>query len=239
MDKGVDGLMENVYGRFLAKPRADFKVGYKELMKTGVTEGTQLPGDEYPAKERYPTSVVNWLETMTSVGSFDMLLSKTILHYYCFAEGLPGTKWCCLKHGSERITDKLYEILTTIQPFKKNVRFQFGRRVNHVNYHQCSSNLYRPDQPPHHPDHLKDASFHPCQDPGVMSVTSNGASDINHPMYSQVVLTVSPQCMRYMDLSKRSSLCMLTPGPSIKVGIKFEQNWWADQNITGGQSVTD
>ncbi|KAG7091716.1 hypothetical protein E1B28_008117 [Marasmius oreades] len=327
VNEGVEALMKNVYGRFLAKLRADFRVGYEELMKYDehstrsfmafveleAWKDPNPPGDEYPAKERYPTSVVNWLETMTSsVGSFDMSLSETILHYYCFAEGLPNTEWRCVKHGSEKITDKLYEILTTTDPFKTNVTIRFGSRVTRVNYHRDPPPPPRnppghPDDPPRHPDdppchpddppchpddppchpddppchpddppchpddppchpddppcHPDDPPCHPDDPPRqpddpprhpdytkdmVMSVTSDNTSNTIRPMYSQVVLTVSPQCMRYIDLStcvldynQRSSLLMLTPGPSVKVGIKFKRNWWADQNITGGQSATD
>ncbi|KAG7096239.1 hypothetical protein E1B28_003688 [Marasmius oreades] len=278
VDKGVDALMKNVYGRFLAKLRADFEDGYEELMRYDEYSTRSFmafveleswkdpnpPGDEYPAKERYPTSVVNWLETMTSsVGSFDMSLSETILHYYCFAEGLPDTKWRCVLHGSERITDKLYQILTKTQPFKKNVQFHLRSRVTGVNYHRRFGIPQRPgylprdpDQPSRHPENLpsrpedsprhREDPYRGTPIPSVMTITSDGSSDTRPILFSQVVLTVSPQCMRYMDLStcmldysQRSSLLMLTPGPSVKVGMKFDRNWWADQNITGGQSATD
>jgi monoamine oxidase len=64
--------------------------------------------------------------------------------------------------------------------------------------------------------------------------------------YSHVVLAISPQCMRFIDLStcmldyaQRSALLMLQPGPSIKVGMKFSNSWWGEQGIKGGQSTTD
>jgi hypothetical protein len=71
-------------------------------------------------------------------------------------------------------------------------------------------------------------------------------ADFVNSEYSHVVLAISPQCMRYVDLQtcqldygQKSALLMLQPGPSTKVGMKFKTNWWLKQDIKGGQSTTD
>ncbi|KAG7091713.1 hypothetical protein E1B28_008114 [Marasmius oreades] len=232
---GISKLMDNVYGRFLAMLRKEFKEGYKELMKydehstrsfmafVHLEEWVDSSGKTYPRKDLYPTSVINWLETMTySTGWFDRAFSETVLEALAFAEGLPKpAEFRCVKDGSQRVTDKMVELLKT--KFKDSVAIYTGKPVASVTYDP--------------PDQSLSVTWKDSTNPNT-GHTSSG--------YSQVVLTISPQSMRQMDLStcrldygQRNALRMLQPGPSIKIGMKFKRNWWADQQITGGQSVTD
>ncbi|QRV92089.1 Flavin containing amine oxidoreductase [Ceratobasidium sp. AG-Ba] len=203
---GYDGLMRNVFGSFMAF------VSLPEIKKDGKLL--------YPAKVPYPSTVINWLETMWfSVGWFDRAFIETVLEMYAFDvhfknpynpdEKVPGTDWRCIEHGSQRITDALKKLMETDKTLKKMSPFIF-----HIKLRRRKS--------------------------------SDSSPFMAKEKYSHVVLAVSPQVMRYMDLStceldyaQRSALLMLHCGPSTKVGIKFKSNWWGALNITGGQSQTD
>ncbi|KAG8685578.1 hypothetical protein FRC11_010395, partial [Ceratobasidium sp. 423] len=82
VDKGMGNLMKNVYGRFLDKLKANFREGYAYLMQydcfstcSFMSEVTLEAEGEYPAKEPYPMSVINWLETRNfAPGWFDRAL---------------------------------------------------------------------------------------------------------------------------------------------------------------------
>ncbi|CAE6452533.1 unnamed protein product [Rhizoctonia solani] len=244
VDKGYDNLLNNVYARWLYALRKDFKKNFELLVakydkhstrslmafvEFPVVDDPETGEVIFPAKELYPTTVINWLETMAfSVGWFDRAFVETILEMYAFAEGLPDTKWRCVKHGSERITDAMKNKLETDETFKENVNIHLRHQVTSVVYDWNSGELTVSGQRRPKPDL-----------PDIEQFKKEG--------YSHVVLAVSPQVMRYIDLStceldytQRSALLMLSPGPSTKVGIKFKTNWWKEKfGINGGQSQTD
>ncbi|KAG8703918.1 hypothetical protein FRC08_002565 [Ceratobasidium sp. 394] len=227
---GYEKLMNNVYGRFLDALKAHYQDGCEALM-TFESHSTRsfmafvtMPEVKdpitdlifYPKKDLYPMEVINWLETMTfSVGWFDRSFTETILELLAFAEGDPGVIWKCVNKGSENITRAMETKLKT-SPYRDNVNFYLCHQATAVMFHPDSkaftlSGKPRPDQS--------------CEGSNIFPETK----------YSQVVLAISPQAMRYMDLStceldygQRSVLLMLQPGPSTKVGIKFKRSWWAD-----------
>ncbi|KAF8747653.1 Flavin containing amine oxidoreductase, partial [Rhizoctonia solani] len=243
-DQGYDRLMENVYARWLHRLRTDFNDALEYLVEhydkhstrslMAFVEFPEVIDNEtgqvvFPAKKLYPTTVINWLETMTfSAGWFDRAFVETILEMYAFAEGLPDTKWRCVKHGSERITDAMRERLETDETFKENVNIYLRHQVTSVVFNKASGELTISGKHRTKPDL-----------PDFDSFVKAG--------YSHVVLAVSPQVMRFIDLStceldytQKSALLMLSPGPSTKVGIKFKTNWWKEKfGINGGQSKTD
>ncbi|KAG8749062.1 hypothetical protein FRC11_011614 [Ceratobasidium sp. 423] len=112
--------------------------------------------------------------------------------------------------------------LKTDATLKNNVTVHLNRRVVRVDYRQAAG--------------LIDLHWKASSENG-----RDGSKD-----FTQVVLTVSPQVMRLIDLttckldySQRSAALLLQPGPSIKVGMRFKSNWWKGQDIKGGQSSTD
>ncbi|CCO37713.1 hypothetical protein BN14_11872 [Rhizoctonia solani AG-1 IB] len=220
VDKGYKNLLKNVFDRWLFSLRRDF-------------ENTIMGEEIFPKKDLYPTTVINWLETMAfSVGWFDQSFVETVLEMYVFAEGLPDTRWRCVKHGSQRITDAMKNRIETNKTFKKNINIHLFRQVTSV---VCDEDLGELTVSGEHRPvtgiKLKPTEIETFEEKG----------------YSHVVLAVSPQVMRYIDLStcqldysQRSALLTLSPGPSTKVGIKFKTNWWKERfGINGGQSQTD
>ncbi|KAG8738210.1 hypothetical protein FRC10_007146 [Ceratobasidium sp. 414] len=238
---GHDELMRNVYKRFLDALKANYKKGYEELMEydnhstRSLMAFVTLPeikdpatgGVLYPKKDLYPVEVINWLETMTfSVGWFDRAFSETILELLAFAEGDSKVVWKCVDKGSENIT-KAMEAKLKQDPYRDNVNFFFC--------HQTTAVVFDPDSK----TFTLSGKLRPGQNCG-------GFDKFPETKHSQVVLAISPQAMRYLDLStceldygQRSALLTLQPGLSTKVGIKFKRNWWADQHIIGGQCTTD
>ncbi|CAE6443259.1 hypothetical protein ACGC1H_005757 [Rhizoctonia solani] len=233
VDKGMTDLMKNVYERFLDKLKENFRKGYEYLMKydrhstrSFMSEETLEAEGKYSKKERYPTSVINWLETRNfAPGWFDRAFSETILELLAFDDGSGNVKWYCVKDGSQRIVDAMEQKLKTDSTLSNNVTIHQSSRVVHVGYQAIAGRM--------------DVHWKASSDQG---------SDGSRADYTYVALTVSPQCMRHIDLttcrldySQKSSLLMLQPGPSIKVGMRFKTNWWKEspQNITGGQSSTD
>ncbi|KAF9255513.1 amine oxidase [Marasmius fiardii PR-910] len=218
----IEGLTMNVFGRFLAQLRADHQQGYQSLMEYddhSVRSFMALvelrpwvdpkTGESFSAKERYPTPVINWLETMTTcVGEFDQI-----------PDFMEANDSDCRRHGSQRVADKMFEILTSTEPYRTNVKIHLNAQVTRIDYERRDQDMAVTWKSPKGTDGL--------------------AADI-------LRLAVSPSGMRYMDLStcmldygQRSALLMLQPAPAVKVGMKFKRNWWADQDITGGESSTD
>ncbi|KAG9127559.1 hypothetical protein FRC07_012304 [Ceratobasidium sp. 392] len=230
---GYAELMKIACRRFVDALKENYDDGYEQLMvydeystrafmafvkldeytnpKTGVT---------YLEKPLYPTTVINWLETMSfSSGWFDRAFSETILELLAFADGNSQTQWRCVKGGSDVITTTMLKRLQNDPNYKDNVKIHLCHQAATVEYDLGSkkfniSGKYRPSEK------LK----------GFEAFSKSGYS----------------QAMRYMDLSscrldyaQRSALLMLQPGPSTKVGMKFKSNWWAKQGIIGGQSTTD
>ncbi|EUC54418.1 flavin containing amine oxidase [Rhizoctonia solani AG-3 Rhs1AP] len=228
--KGMKKLMEDVCKRFLDKLKADPRDGYDYLMtydrysmRSFMSEVVLEEEGSYLRKERYPTSVINWLETRNfAPGWFDHAFSETILELLAFDDGSANVEWYCVKGGSQRIIDAMEKKLKDDPVLKKNVTIHRSRRVVRVDCHES---------------------------PDRMEVHWNAPSDRgSRHDYTYVALTVSPQCMRHIDLTtchldygQKSSILMLQPGPSIKVGMRFKNNWWNDDvhKITGGQSSTD
>ncbi|KAG8738208.1 hypothetical protein FRC10_007144 [Ceratobasidium sp. 414] len=242
---GYEELMKLVSERFLDVLMIDYEEGYKQLMQyddhsvRSLMAFVTLPrimgpiqGKVYPEKKPYPVQVINWLETMTSsAGSFDTSFTEAILDMLAFGEGKPegeSVEWCAVSQGSEKITDAMKKELEDDEHYKKNVAINLC--------HQATAVVFDPES--------NTFTLSGKSRPGQNCSGFDGFPE----KYSQVVLAISPQAMRYMDLStcqldycQRSSLLMLQPGPSIKVGIKFKSNWWGacPQNIPGGQSATD
>ncbi|KDN36989.1 hypothetical protein RSAG8_10442, partial [Rhizoctonia solani AG-8 WAC10335] len=230
----MNNLMKNVYERFLDKLKENFRKGYDCLMKydrhstrSFMSEEILEAEGEYSKKERYPTSVINWLETRNfAPGWFDRAFryaprhlidvyeaspristhgpfSKTILELLAFDDGSGNAKWYCVERvsdGSQRITDAIEQKLKTDPILKDNVRIHRSSRVVHVGYQGAAGRM--------------DVRW---------KASSNKGSDGSRADYTYVALTVFPQCMRHIDLttcrldySQKSSLLMLQPGPSIK-----------------------
>ncbi|EUC54401.1 flavin containing amine oxidase [Rhizoctonia solani AG-3 Rhs1AP] len=232
----MDYLMEGVYKWFVDKLKKNSETGYEYLMKydhhsthsfkfmAKVT--LEAEGADYPEKKPYPASAINWLETRNfAPGWFNRTFSEMILELLAFDDKLGNVSWYCVKGGSKKIVDAMEKRLTTDPILKKNVTFHRSRRVVRVSYQKNTGRMSI---------HWKALSI----------AGSNGLKDD----YTYVALTVSPQCMRLIDLttcgldySQKSTILMLQPGPLIKVGIRFKNNWWGEDphNITGGQSSTD
>ncbi|QRV92092.1 Flavin containing amine oxidoreductase [Ceratobasidium sp. AG-Ba] len=240
---GYNKLMDNVCARWVHALRTDHKKYFPKLLEydehstrslmafvTFPEVKDPITGEVlFEAKPKYPTEVINWLETMTfSAGWFDRAFVETILELYAFADGLPDTKWRCVRHGSQRITDAMKLKLETDETYKENVTIHLSHQVTSVVYNRDLGELTISGKRRPTPE---------SPDPTPFEVEEK---------YSQVILAVSPQVMRYMDLktcrldyTQRSALLMLSPGPSTKVGIKFTKNWWKELGIVGGQSQTD
>ncbi|QRV77268.1 Flavin containing amine oxidoreductase [Ceratobasidium sp. AG-Ba] len=240
--EGYTKLMDITCGRWIRALREDYEKNFPKLLELdeystrGVMAFKVWPEERdrdgkiiVEEKKRYPTAVINWLETMTySAGWFDRAFVETILESYAFAEGQKDVKWRCVRHGSQRITDAMKRKLENDEVYKSKVKI--------LRHHQVTSVDYKRE--------LGELTISGKRRPAANFPGST--SFIAEQKYSHVVLAVSPQVMRYMDLStceldynQRSALLLLSPGPSTKVGIKFKKNWWDELGIKGGQSQTD
>ncbi|KAG8719775.1 hypothetical protein FRC09_010643 [Ceratobasidium sp. 395] len=244
---GVTHLMRNVYGRFLDALRKDYAQGYKEVMVydnhstrslmafvTLPTITDPVTGLEvYPCKEPYPVEVINWLELMTfSVGWFDRSFSETIFELLAFSED-QVRPWSCVKDGSEQITNVMVQKMLNEEPWKDQVQIWLSQQVTAINFDKASGEF------------TISATPRPRSDPAGKYISASLMPDLGRK-YSHVVLAVSPQAMRYIDLStcqldygQRQALLALRPGPATKVGMIFNYDWWTPLGIVGSQSQTD
>ncbi|KIJ33672.1 hypothetical protein M422DRAFT_182968 [Sphaerobolus stellatus SS14] len=238
---GSENIMFDVYHKFLVKLQQDIETegedGWKYLQTFDTYSLRAYLAIAYepslhlnlPVKKGLPTDVINWLETFgNSTSSFDRALSEAVLDSMAFNEfgDELGVKvnWTCFDGGSQTLSDTMEDKIG-----KANITLE------------ATVISIAPADPSNR------------DSPMVVTYTTKDGATVTR-QYKHVISTVPLPSLRIMDLSQcgltpmqSTALRMLEYGPSIKIGIRFESQWWKTGtnledkilNITGGQSSTD
>ncbi|KAG8897661.1 hypothetical protein FRC01_011235 [Tulasnella sp. 417] len=214
--EGYSAVINDTFGPFVEALRQD-------LAPPGSRRGWQrmMRQDNHSARSymavacNLPMPTIRWCETMdTSTDSYDKAFSEACLDMVAF--GTDDTKWWCLDGGSEVLTAAMTNYIESHSPgsLQRNTRATGLRTVG---------------------------------DDKVSGITVS-VGDKSHT-FEHVISTIPLPVFRTLDISdprlfdvqQRNALRQLSYGPSVKIGIKFKSQWWAENglDIVGGQSYSD
>ncbi|KAF8153859.1 hypothetical protein B0H34DRAFT_661915 [Crassisporium funariophilum] len=233
---GPSTIVHDVINPFAEKLFNDLKnhttTGWEEMMQSDVYSTRAYMSLKYTPNpswglppDHLSNRVVNWLETFDkSTGWYDRGLTETVLEAIAFGQvGDAEIDWKCIDGGSHVLPE-------TIEAFIKKAS---GKAVV-KNTPVTAIGLENP----------KDSN-------SSLVVTTEGGQQRK---YAHVIATLPFPVLRTLDLTKanldvlqQNALRGLDYGPSIKVGMRFNETWWTigqDKSgekfdIVGGQSYTD
>ncbi|KAF4611779.1 hypothetical protein D9613_003929 [Agrocybe pediades] len=231
---GPSKIIDDVVGPFAQKLFYDLQnhttTGWDEMMRNDTYSTRAYMSFKYLPNsslglpnEHLRTRVINWVETFDkSTGWYDRALTETVLEAIAFGQAGGDIDWKCIDGGSSVLPETMVEYLSS----------KVGKDVVTLNAPVTAIGLE------------SNAS-----DSGM--VVNAGGKDHK---YSHVISTIPLPVLRTVDLSRskldivqENALRQLQYGPSIKVGVLFNETWWTngkdqdgkDFNIVGGQSFTD
>lgn len=214
--EGYSAIIEDTFGPFVQALRQD-------LVPPGSRRGWQrmMRQDNHSARSymsvacNLPMPTIHFCETMdTSTDSYDKAFSEACLDMVAF--GTDETKWWCLDGGSRVLPDAMRNYIEKYNPDSLwlNTRVTGLRTVGS--------------------DEVD----------GITVLVGDKPRTFEHVISTiplPVFRTLDIDDPRLFNVQQTNALRQLSYGPSIKVGIKFKSQWWAEKglDIVGGQSYTD
>ncbi|RYP51127.1 hypothetical protein DL768_003474 [Monosporascus sp. mg162] len=232
---GYRTILKQVADEWKKRLIKDFDSAWEELMKIDM-EATSLRAyliGKYPAETgedpRGPYYMTNWCEIMTmGTGYFDVSFLTWLLQSIEFKN--PGT--VPLTHDAQPVTKEGGSVWWIVNGGSDIVAERLaGKLEKRPLYNYRVTKISR-------------------KKGGEMAVTMQRAfvAEPVERVYSHVITTTTAPCLRRIDLRDaglryvhREAIRILHYDSGIKVGIKFERRWWAeDKGITkGGIGKTD
>ena len=253
---GVSAIVEDVVNPFAEALYADLAngttTGWDKMLSVDAHSTRSYMAFAYKPspslnipEQTLSTNVINWLETFDkSTGWYDRGLTETVLEAIAFAQvGDSSIDWKCIMY--------VYICLMMHLELHANTDFSFSGG-SHVLpdtmvelIQKEAGDVIKLNSPV-----TAIALTDPTSDDSTLTVTAGGQDYT----YSHVISTLPMPNLRTVDLTgskldvvQSNALRESDYGPSIKIGVRFNETWWTTGqdrdgvpfDIVGGQSFTD
>ncbi|KAH7885591.1 hypothetical protein F5I97DRAFT_1830693 [Phlebopus sp. FC_14] len=220
--------------------------------------------------QHLPNNVINWCGLLgSSSGGYDRALTESVFSSLSFAKvgdtDYGDVEWKCFEGGSETLTKKMEEYINGLQGEKR--RIHFCQRVTAIKQHDLIIDIPVGFPKDNLPSDARKTSSDSVdlvvEEDGIVddptghkkririvipsaAVAVSVNSGQTH-VYSHVISTLPLPVLRAIDMRdagmsvmQKNALRQLQYGPSVKIAVRFKEQWWTKElGIVGGQSFTD